>query len=97
MNHCFKFAFNFTGKGLQHFDTSRVTNMWNMFSSASKFNGEIGGWNTGRVTNMVRANRTYCTVYTESASHEAIFTCRSKKSMFQDAVRFDQDVRYDER
>jgi Mycoplasma protein of unknown function, DUF285 len=54
MNHVFKQASNFTGRGLETWDTSRVTNMWNMFQIASNFNGNIGGWNTGRVFNMVR-------------------------------------------
>jgi trimeric autotransporter adhesin len=55
MNHMFKATANFTGKGLETWDTSRVTNMWNMFQVASKFNGNISGWNTRRVTNMVRS------------------------------------------
>jgi len=37
---------------ITNWDTSRVTNMFAMFDSASAFNQDIGGWNTAQVTNM---------------------------------------------
>ena len=33
-------------------NTSNVTTMYDMFSDASAFNGDISGWNTSNVTDM---------------------------------------------
>ena len=38
---------------LSKWDVSRVTNMQDMFSSASAFNGDISKWDVSRVTNMI--------------------------------------------
>ena len=37
---------------LVKWDTSKVTNMWAMFSGARAFNQDIRGWDTSKVTNM---------------------------------------------
>jgi surface protein len=46
-------ATNFNGN-IGGWDTSKVTDMSNMFNGASAFNGNIGGWNTRSVTDMSR-------------------------------------------
>lgn len=56
MNHMFMNAYNFTGKGLSTWKTSQVTNMWNMFQSAKRFNGDLTTWDTGKVISMVRSH-----------------------------------------
>jgi surface protein len=44
-------ATNFTGSGLDSWDTSKVTNMRNMLRQSS-FNANIGSWDVSKVTNM---------------------------------------------
>ncbi|AJK51319.1 hypothetical protein MCCG_0342 [Mycoplasma capricolum subsp. capripneumoniae 87001] len=39
-------------EGIQHWDTSNITDMTFMFSYAKKFNQSIDNWNTSNVTNM---------------------------------------------
>ena len=43
---------NFNYAGIQHWDTSGVTNMSGMFLNCDKFNQPIGNWDVARVTNM---------------------------------------------
>jgi Mycoplasma protein of unknown function, DUF285 len=54
MRRTFCFARNFTGSGMGSWDTSRVTQMSQMFDYATSFNnGNIWQWNTGQVYDMV--------------------------------------------
>jgi surface protein len=39
-------------KNIGSWDTSKVTNMYQMFYAASDFNQDISNWNTSNVTNM---------------------------------------------
>ena len=53
MSYAFRGARNLTMKlGAGTPDMSAVTNMYGMFSGATLFNGDIGGWNTSAVTDM---------------------------------------------
>ncbi|BFP42056.1 hypothetical protein FGF1_29010 [Flavobacteriaceae bacterium GF1] len=53
MSSMFRGCISLTGaKGFSHWDTGNVTDMAEMFMSASVFNGDLNGWNTGNVTDM---------------------------------------------
>ena len=96
MNHVFKEASAFTGRGLETWDTSRVTNMWNMFQIASNFNGNITGWNTGRVINMVRTADPCSSRLVQSSRltvTDDIVSSPIQKTMFNTASKFNQDLR----
>ena len=42
------------GVHISNWDTSKVTSMYQMFHSASSFNGNISNWDTSKVTDMYR-------------------------------------------
>lgn len=44
MSHMFKFASEFTGKGLQFWDVSRIQTFDSMFHQADSFDADIGKW-----------------------------------------------------
>lgn len=48
----FSSATNFNDSNITSWDTSNVTNMSQMFYSATSFNQDIGSWNTSSVTSM---------------------------------------------
>ena len=52
MENAFYGANNLTVTATDAPDLSGVTSMYQMFSGATSFNGDIGGWNTAQVTNM---------------------------------------------
>ncbi|ATZ18983.1 hypothetical protein ESOMN_v1c06010 [Williamsoniiplasma somnilux] len=52
MSNMFAGDFNFTGKGIKNWDTSKVTNMFGLFSEAKNFNENISSWKTSKVTDM---------------------------------------------
>ena len=37
---------------ISNWDTSKVTDMWQMFQNAKDFNKDISGWKTAEVTRM---------------------------------------------
>jgi surface protein len=52
MGVAFAFCQNLTYNATDNPDLTNVTDMSGMFTGASAFNGNIGGWNTANVTNM---------------------------------------------
>lgn len=48
----FKENINTEIDGIQHWNTSNVTNMSAVFDNANKFNQDISSWDTSNVTNM---------------------------------------------
>ena len=52
LHQTFREASKFTGTGLATWDTASVTHLNYVFFKAGKFNGDISGWDTGKVTDI---------------------------------------------
>ena len=60
----FRSAYEFNGD-LSAWNTSKVTNMNDMFYVALKFNGDLSAWDTSKVTNM---NKMFRSAYDSTAT-----------------------------
>jgi len=52
MDRAFRRCYEFNNPSITGWDTSKVTNMSQMFDSADKFNQDISNWDTSNVTDM---------------------------------------------
>ncbi|WBX36094.1 BspA family leucine-rich repeat surface protein [Mycoplasma capricolum] len=90
-------------KNLDKWDTSKVTNMGNMFFGAYNFNQDISYWNTSNVTNM-RGMFTLATSFNQDISTREVEVNGKKykawntsnvtdmKGMFSSAWKFNQPI-----
>ncbi len=72
-------------------DMSAVTNMNGMFSGATVFNGDIGGWNTASVTDMHAMFRG-ASSFNQDIGRWNTATVTAMSSMFSGATAFNQDI-----
>lgn len=79
---------------INQWNTSNVTEMFNMFNQAEKFNANISAWDTSKVTKM---NRMFKGAAAFNQDISAWNTSNVQKfyEMFQDATAFDQSVNFD--
>jgi surface protein len=77
---------------IEHWDTSQVTNMSNLFNGKSEFNVDISNWNTSKVTNM---NFMFngCTAFNQVVSFNTS-QVTSMYYMFNDCTVFNKEVLY---
>jgi len=80
-----------TINNLENWDLSNITNLIDMFNSASIFNQNIGGWNVSNVTNMsfVFAN---ATAFNQDIGSWNVSSVTNMSSMFLDVNAFNQDI-----
>jgi surface protein len=72
-------------------DLSLVTSMRNMFNTCSKFNGNIGGWNTSAVTDMGRMFNG-AGIFNQNISSWVTSKVTSMDGMFSGASAFNQPI-----
>ena len=72
-------------------DLSNVTDMGEMFSDASSFNGNIGNWDTSTVTNM-RAMFSGATAFNQNIGAWDTSNVTNMDAMFSGATTFNQDI-----
>ena len=72
-------------------DLSSVTNMGYMFIFCSKFNGDVGGWNTSNVTDM-RGVFAGATIFNQNIGSWNTANVTNMYQMFQQATKFNQDI-----
>ncbi len=72
-------------------DTSEVTNMSNLFASATDFNDDIGGWNVSQVTNM-SSMFFDATDFNQDIGGWHTSQVTNMSSMFFRATAFNQDI-----
>jgi len=87
---------------ISHWDTSRVTNMWRLFTpkgplhskqrkAEEEFNEDISSWDTGNVRDMsvMFAN---CQFFNQDLSNWNVTNVRTMRSMFMGCNKFNQDL-----
>ena len=72
-------------------DLSRVTSLRAMFRGCSRFDGNIGNWNTSNITDMSEMF-TYATTFNQPIGNWNTSNVTNMESMFQNAVSFNQPI-----
>ena len=72
-------------------DTSKVTNMMNMFENCSAFNGDVRGFDTGNVTDMT-AMFTNCSAFTQNVGVWDTHSLQVAMTTFKNCSNFNQDL-----
>ncbi|WP_434329625.1 BspA family leucine-rich repeat surface protein [Mycoplasma capricolum subsp. capricolum] len=91
LNGVFKENISDKIEGIQHWDTSNITDMSNMFESAQWFDQDISNWNTSKVTNM--SSMFYdAKLFNKNISKWDISHVTNISKMFWGASSFDQDL-----
>ncbi|WP_434324482.1 BspA family leucine-rich repeat surface protein [Mycoplasma capricolum] len=91
LNSVFKENISDKIEGIQHWDTSNITDMSNMFESAQWFDQDISKWNTSKVTNM--SSMFYdAKLFNKNISKWDISHVTNISKMFWGASSFDQDL-----
>ncbi|WP_434323888.1 BspA family leucine-rich repeat surface protein [Mycoplasma capricolum subsp. capricolum] len=91
LNSVFKENISDKIEGIQHWDTSNITDMSNMFESAQWFTQDISNWNTSKVTNM--SSMFYdAKLFNKNISKWDISHVTNISKMFWGASSFDQDL-----
>jgi surface protein len=80
-----------TINNLENWDLSNITNLLDMFNSASIFNQDIGGWNVSNVTNMSFMFGS-ATAFNQDISGWNVSNVTNMNSMFIGAFAFNQDI-----
>ncbi|ABC01502.1 BspA family leucine-rich repeat surface protein [Mycoplasma capricolum] len=77
--------------GIQHWDTSNITDMWGVFVGASNFNQDISMWNTSNVTSM---NYMFsgCEEFNQDISKWDVSNVLDISYMFEYTNSFNQDI-----
>ncbi|QZA70621.1 hypothetical protein AH04_144 [Erwinia phage AH04] len=91
MNSMFENATFFTGKGIDTWNVSTVSNFGDMFYSATNFNANIGGWNVSFGTNfrnMFRATK----LFNRDISSWDMSMAIDLSDMFREAKAFNQPI-----
>ena len=92
MSNMFQYCSSITSiPNINQWDTSSVTNMSKMFSSAQNFNGDLSGWDTSAVTNM---NQMFydATKFNSDISKWNTGKVTDMGNMFNNATAFNQDI-----
>lgn len=84
-------AASYNDPDLTDWDVSTITNMGNMFSGASSFNGNISNWNVSKVTNMF-AMFAYAESFNGDISNWVVNSVTNMSEMFEGASEFDADI-----
>jgi len=88
-------AFVLTGKasitGLDDWDVSNVTDMYEMFSLASAFNQDISAWNVANVTDMNHMFY-HATAFNQNIGIWNVSNVTDMDNMFNGAVAFNQNI-----
>ena len=91
MNSAFYGASNLTLNATDMPILSGVTDMSEMFRSATAFNQDIGGWDVGNVTTM-QAMFQVATAFNQDIGGWNVGNVTTMRSMFHSATAFDQDI-----
>ena len=91
MEGAFAGASNLTYAASDAPDLTRVESMSRMFEDASSFNGDIGSWNTGNVTDMASVLRG-ATDFDQDVGDWNVSNVTNMLSMFNGAESFNQDI-----
>lgn len=76
--------------GIEKWDTSRVTDMKNMFSYAKNFNHNINDWNVSNVEDM--ESMFECSSFNQPLDKWDTSSVKIMDCMFMDAEQFNQDI-----
>ena len=76
---------------ISHWDTSSVTNMSNMFDSASAFNQAIGNWDTSSVTTTF-AMFSFASDFNQAIGNWDTSSVISMRGMFDNTANFNQAI-----
>ncbi|WP_434325259.1 BspA family leucine-rich repeat surface protein [Mycoplasma capricolum] len=91
LNSVFKENISDKIEGIQHWDTSNITDMSNMFESAQWFDQDISNWNTSKITNM--SSMFYdAKLFNRNISKWDISHVTNISKMFWGASSFNQDL-----
>ena len=91
MESAFWGAGNLAGQATDEPDLSMVTNMSNMFASASAFNQDIGDWDVSNVTNMTDMFNT-AAAFNQDIGSWNVSNVTNMSSMFEGSTAFNQDI-----
>ena len=86
--NCFKLGSNGT---MNSWNTSSVTDMFNVFYYASSFNQPIGSWDTSSVTRM-SSMFSYAEAFNQDIGNWDTSKVTDMSSMFVSAISFNQDI-----
>ena len=82
---------DFSGNGLENWQTLSGENMESMFASATAFNGDIGSWNTANITNMY-SMFLLCSNFNQDIGSWNTSNVLNMSAMFYIATNFNQDI-----
>ena len=91
MNSAFEGATNMAYRATDIPDLSRVTDMHDMFRSASKFNGDLSAWNVSRVTDM-SGTFAYAKSFNGNLSTWDVSRVTDMSEMFRTTPKFSADL-----
>ncbi|UOY08375.1 BspA family leucine-rich repeat surface protein [Muricauda sp. SCSIO 64092] len=92
MTGMFQICDSLTGTmGFSNWNTSKVTDMYFMFSGASAFNGDIGAWDTSKVTDMSHMFRG-ATAFNRDIGAWDTGKVTDMRWMFSSAAAFNGDI-----
>jgi surface protein len=76
---------------ISHWDTSNVTNMWDMFYGATNFNQDISYWDVSKVSNMYNMFG-YAESFNQDISSWNISSVTDFTALFYEASNFNQNI-----